>query len=110
VRGARATLPARKAKADVLLVAVRYGEDGQLQLAKGYVRHDQVWSDVKLFDRQTLVDMLRFGRPVATATFGDLATDFLPGSEVELETLDGKVHLTVKGQASSGDDLGLPLF
>jgi hypothetical protein len=110
VRGARASLPARKAKADVVLVAARYGDQGRLQVAKGYVRHDQVWTDVRLFDRQALIDMLSVDQKVATAALKDLATDFKLMSTLELKDGDGAERLVAKGLTSDHDDLGLPLF
>jgi hypothetical protein len=110
VRGVRASLPARKAKADVVLVAARYEDDGRLEVAKGYVRHDQIWSDVQLFDRETLVDMLGLDRRVATAKFKDLAADFSLKSKVNLKEMDGTMWLVVNGTTGSRDDLGLPLF
>jgi uncharacterized radical SAM superfamily Fe-S cluster-containing enzyme len=103
-------LPARKSKADIVLVAARYEDDGQLKMAKGCVRHDQIWSDVKLFDRETLVDMLGFDRRVATAKSKDLATDFSLISRVHLKEVDGHMWLVVNGNTASRDDLGLPLF
>ena len=110
MRGARAALPARKAKADVLLVAARYGEDGRLLIAKGHVRHDQIWGDNKLFDRKTLVDMLNSGQHLATAKFRDLAADFSLLSKVTLIHTDGGDRLSVKGAGATQDDLGLPVF
>jgi hypothetical protein len=93
-----------------VLVAARYDENGRLQVAKGCVRHDQVWTDVRLFDRQTLVDMLSFDQRVATAALKDLATDFTLMSTVELKDGDGEERLLAKGRTSDHDDLGLPLF
>ncbi len=110
MRGARAALPARKAKADVLLVAARYAEDGRLMIAQGYVRHDQVWTDVNLFDRKSLIERLRSGQHLATAVPRDLASDFSLQSRVTLKEADGQARLLIKGSSASHDDLGLPLF
>lgn len=110
MRGARAALPARKAKANVLLVAARYGEDGRLMLAKGHVRHDQIWGDIKLFDRKTLTDMLRSGQRISTAAVKDLAADFTLRSKVTLIEVDGADRLATKGSSASHDDLGVPIF
>jgi hypothetical protein len=70
----------------------------------------QVWSDVRLFDRRTLVDMLWQKRHVATGRAEDLANDFSGLVPVELKVVDGDVWLLRQGLDSAGDDLGLPLF
>jgi hypothetical protein len=110
VRGTRAALPARKSKAEVVLVAARYGEGGLLKVARGFVRHDQIWSDVKLFDSKALVDRLHFKQHVATGRLKDLATDFSLLSTIDLKEVDGHDRLLAKGSSSESDDLGLPIF
>ncbi len=110
MRGVRAALPARRAKADVLLVTARYDAEGRLMIARGNVRHDQIWSDVQLFDRRTLVDLLQTGKRVDTAISKDLAGDFSLLSNVSLIQTDGRDRLAVKGTTASHDDLGLPVF
>jgi hypothetical protein len=110
VRGARASLPARKSKAELVLVAARYGDDGRLDVARGYARHDQVWSDVRLIDRDTLVDLLRSDRRVATAVVEGLGADFSLQAPVELRQTNGRDQLLAKGSSAPNDDLGLPLF
>jgi hypothetical protein len=70
----------------------------------------QVWSDVRLFDRPTLVDMLWHDQRVETGQAQDLVGDFSNLKPVELKVVDGDVWLLRQGLDSAGDDLGLPLF
>lgn len=114
MRGKRASI-ARK-KVDTVLLAVRYQpQDGKLALARGIERRGAVWSDWKLFDRQTLVDQLQAGRRIATGREAELAGDLELIGRVRLAQTDGdQPVLTANGDSSAPgqpvDRLGLPLF
>jgi hypothetical protein len=98
-------------KIDVVVVAARYAaEDGRLILAQGYERRGVVWSDVGLFDRQTLVERLESGMKIVTGRPKELAGDFEFAASVELAAVDGKQTLVAEGRPAHGDDLGVPLF
>jgi hypothetical protein len=91
VRGIRVSKKIHKL--DVLLEAVRYGEgEPRLQCARGYKRKGFVWSDVLLFDRQQLVDMLKSRKIQYRGNGGD-----------SILTCDG-------GAGKEKENLGLPLF
>ncbi len=91
-------------------MAARYDAGRRLKLAQGYERLGQVWSDVQLFDRPTLIDMLWNDKRVETGEALVLSTDFRCLAPVELKVVDGDVWLLQQGRDTAGDDLGLPLF
>jgi hypothetical protein len=55
-----------KVKADGIIEAVRYGENGEILWARGYLRRGPTWSDRLLFDRQALLDLLNTGKKIYT--------------------------------------------
>ena len=110
MRGVRVASPPRRSKADLMVVAARYGANGDLDTAKAYECHDQVWTDVKLYDRQALVDMIQAGKRVSFGAFVDLATDFKRLGRISLVESDGRQVLAPKGKATQHDDLGVPIF
>jgi hypothetical protein len=98
-------------KLDVILVAVRYAEGRQtIDMAKGYERIGQVWTDLKLYDRAALADRLAGGARVVTGRPSDLAGEFEVFAPVLLQGQNGSGTIAAEGAASGGDDLGLPLF
>jgi hypothetical protein len=98
-------------KLDVVLVAVRYAEQGKkIETAQGYERFGQVWTDLKLYDRQTLADRLAQGQRVVTGQPSDLAGQFDVYKKVHLQGKNGGGTIVAEGASSGGDDLGLPLF
>ncbi len=109
MRGQRISRASRKL--DVVLVAARYGEDGdRLNLARGYERRGFVWGDLVLLDRQALIERLNAKKRVVTGIPGELPGDFEVIAEVYL-TMEGEMgSIVADGHPTGRDDLGLPLF
>jgi hypothetical protein len=98
-------------KLDVVLVAVRYaGQGKRIETAKGYERFGQVWTDLKLYDRDTLAARLAKGKRVVTGQPSELAGQFEVFKPVHLQGKNGGGAIVANGAGSGGDDLGLPLF
>jgi hypothetical protein len=109
MRGRRVSRAARKL--DVVLVAVRYGEEGgRLNAAQGYERRGFVWGDLVLFDRQALIERLKAKKRVATGHQAELPGDFEVTAMVHLTKDEGKEIIVADGHQTERDDLGLPLF
>ena len=108
MRGKRTNIS--KAKIDLVLVAARYERDTKrLVFARGYARTGQVWTDIKLFDRASLVVDLEKGQKIVTGRNSDLSGDFEDLSPVyfgpEQQLLAGG-----GGSEHDGDDLKLPIL
>jgi hypothetical protein len=102
--------PAMK-KLDMVLVAARYAEgSATLEMAKGYERFGQVWTDLKLYDRAALANRLTRGARVVTGQLSGLAGEFEVFAQVQLQGKNGGGRIVAEGAGSGGDDLGLPLF
>lgn len=94
-------------QADLVLVDARYDADrGRLSLVRGYERRGDVWSDLLLLDRDSLIGRLRAGSRVFVGKLKDLPGDF---------ELFARVHLngeseSIRSGANESEDLGLPIF
>ena len=109
MRGKRVSRTSRKL--DVVLVAARYGEDGdRLNLVQGYERRGFVWGDLVLFDRQALIERLNAKKRVVTGNPAELPGDFEVTAEVHLSQESGIESIVADGHQTMRDDLGLPLF
>jgi hypothetical protein len=98
-------------KLDIVLVAVRYAEGRQtIEIAQGYERFGQVWTDIMLYDRAALADRLAGGALVVTGRPSDLAGEFEVFAPVALQGKNGAGAIAVVDAGAGGDDLGLPLF
>lgn len=107
MRGKRASIARRKA--DLLIVSVRYEpDDRRIAIARGYERRGKIWSDLRLFDRQTLVDRLQAGQRVVTGRRAELVGDFDVLSRVRLT--DSGQFISADGAGVEKDELGVPLF
>src|SRR3989304_7689998 len=96
---------------DVVLVAVRYVPGYQrVWLAKGYERRGAIWSDIRLFDRQALLNILRAGTRVASGRPHDVPGDFETFAPIKLRGNHGDANIYASGRPSWGDELGMPLF
>ena len=95
-----------------MLVSVRYrGEGRTLEYARGYARQGAVWSDLRLFTREQLLQLIESGSRVATGQVADLEGDFVVTGRVKLATNQANgALLVVNGARSDQDNLGLPLF
>ena len=110
MRGWRVSRSSRKA-VDVVLVGVRYVAGyHRILLAKGYERRGSIWSDIRLFDRQALLDIMRAGKRVAAGRPLAVPGDFELFEPVETRGADEVANIYASGRPSWGDELGLPLF
>jgi len=107
MRGKRTNIS--KAKVDLVLVAARYERDTRrLVFARGYARTGQVWTDIKLFDRASLVADLEQGQKVVTGRNSELSGDFEDLSPVYFGP---EQQLLAGGESEhDGDDLKLPIL
>jgi hypothetical protein len=95
---------------DLVLVAARYKDDGTLAFAKGYERRGAVWSDVRVFDRGTLIKKVKSGAKVYTGDPEKLPGNFEPIQKVRVEGYDGNAYLVANGASSKKDNLSLPIL
>ena len=95
-----------------MLVSVRFRADGRtLEYARGYSRQGAVWSDLRLFAREQLLQLIGSGSRVATGQVAALEGDFVVTGRVKLvENRERGTLLAVDGVRSDQDNLGLPLF
>ncbi|MEK6588057.1 MAG: hypothetical protein AABY97_04370 [Chloroflexota bacterium] len=110
MRGIRTSISRKKA--DLVLVSVRYQADGRLlQYVRGYARQGAVWSDLRLIDREQLLEMMGSGARVLTGRVTNLEGDFELTRRVTLRSIDsGQELLAVDGVSNPRDELELPLF
>jgi len=110
VRGRRVSRKTRKL--DVVVEAVRYDEEtSRLFLARGYERVGYIWSDINLFDRKQLVELLKTKKRVVCGRPAGIQGDFEVYGCLQVKG-DGERGVLACG-APSGlmkEDLGLPLF
>lgn len=97
-------------KLDIVLVAARYGDDGMLKFAKGYERRGDVWTDIRIFDREALIEKVRSGAKVVTGDAVKIPGNYEPQGRVRVEGPDGGAYLVANGSSSEKDDLGLPVL
>jgi hypothetical protein len=98
-------------KLDVVITAVRFQANGKrLALARGYERHGAVWSDLKLYERKDLIELLKAKRRVSTGRRKQLPGDFEALATVRLAHLNGKQVVIAGETKAARDDLGLPVF
>jgi hypothetical protein len=108
VKGQRLSSAAKRL--DVVVVAARYAPDGKLTVAQGYERRGQVWTDLLLLDRPTLIGRLRAGRRVAAGEPRGVPGDFVVRDALVLSGADGRAVVRASHTSSSTDNLGVPTF
>ncbi len=91
-------------------MAARYDSEGTLQLAQGFERRGEVWSDLRLFDRGTLVERLRARRRVAVGSPTPIPGDYYVLANVTLHQTNGKVTLGAGSAPADRDSLAVPVF
>jgi len=107
MRGERTNIA--KTRVDLVLVAAHYERGSErLIFARGHARRGQVWTDVKLYDRATLVADLEKGRQIVTGRNTSLSGDFEILSPVHFGP--DQQLLAGGGSQRDGDDLGLPIL
>ncbi len=95
---------------DVVLTAVRYAPEGQVELARGYSRRGVVWGDHKLFDRDQILDLVAQKIKVATGIPTQMPGDFEIWEEVSSRSQADGDSIYVTEPPATGDSLALPLF
>lgn len=109
MRGRRVGADSRRL--DLVLTSVRLRpEGGRLMLARGYERHGVVWSDLKLFGRDELLERLRRGARVAVGETAKLPGDFATRGRVRVHGQGPAARLGLNGAGDGAEDLDLPLF
>ena len=108
MRGQRLSSASRRL--DLVLVAARYTPDGRLALAQGYERLGQVWTDLMLFDRASLIERLRAGKHVAVGRAAAVPGDFEVQDAVVLAGANGRAVTRAARADSTKDDLRVPVF
>jgi hypothetical protein len=110
VRGRRVSKKTRKL--DIVVEAVRYEEEtSRVCLTRGYERVGYIWSDIKLFDRKQLVELLETKKRVVCGHPAGIQGDFEVYGRLQFQG-DGE-HGVLTCDGPSGlekEDLGLPLF
>ena len=101
--------PAAK-RLDIVVVAARFDPQGKLTVAQGFERRGQVWSDLILVDRDTLIRNLRSRRRVAVAVPTPVPGDFEIVARVHLERKNGVETLASNSAHADQDHLPAPLF
>lgn len=121
MRGKRTSIA--KTKINLVLVSARYEPGTQnLIFARGYERRGQVWMDIKLYDRASLVEALKQGQILATGRSSDPVGDFeilfpvylspderLLAGENGMHAGENGMHAGENGM-QNGDNLGLPIL
>jgi len=100
-----------KQKYDGVIEVVRYTPEGQITLVRAYERRGATFSDRLLWTRAELVERLKAGQKIVTASRTVfMASTFTEVSAVRLERgRGGDVILNGKG-SSDRDRLSAPLF
>ena len=99
-----------KVKADGIIEAVRYQENGQILWVRGYLRRGPAWTDRMLLNRETLLDLLISGKKFYTGQrCALLGATFDPAVPLQVKELD-KRQLIVAGTTESDKDclVGVP--
>jgi hypothetical protein len=101
---------ARK-RVDLVLVDARSSEDGRrLAVARGYERRGDVWSDLLILDRATLLARVKQGKRVFVGTPLDLPGDFELQTPVRLSGDKTSPALVTGTGRNEAEVLGLPVF
>lgn len=101
-----------KFKADGVVEAVRYAEDGNIAIVRLYERHGATWSDVVLIERAELIRRIQQGKRIfAGQRKPYLGGMFETGSRIVCLEQDGRHIVVSEGQPSSRDWLAdVPIF
>ena len=103
----RVKVVSKHKKVDLIVTAARYASKGdRLMQARGYRRMGEVWSDLLLFDRKLLVEMLQEGKRIAAGRRNETPGDFV----VLKRIVKANGRLATQGSTGKGDNLGVPIF
>jgi len=97
---------------DVMLEAVRYSAEGQIELARGYERRGATYSDCILFTRADLIKRLRAGSKMAGGErIPYLASTFKVITPVNLAGQRSSEAIVSPGEPAGQDCIkNIPLF
>jgi len=93
-------------KFDGVIEAVRYNQNGQVALVRGYELRGVTYSDRILLDRDTLLERLNAGKKFTIGQrkeFWGSTFDF--GKSVKVINQDGKDYITTNDKVSKRDEL-----
>ena len=93
-------------KFDGVIEAVRYNQNGQVALVRGYELRGVTYSDRILLDRDTLLERLNAGKKFTIGQrkeFWGSTFDF--GKTVKVISQDGKDYITTSEKVSKRDEL-----
>jgi hypothetical protein len=101
-----------KPRYDVVVEAVRYKEDGEVEWVRGYERRGPTFSDHVLIRREAVVDRLKSGQTFVTGRrIAQLAGTFDVQNEMRLTQTNGKEIITTGGGDGARDHLeGVPIL
>jgi hypothetical protein len=100
-----------KKRADLVLVDARPTADGRrIALARGYERRGDVWSDLLLLDRETLLARVKERKRVFAGRPLELPGDFALRSAVRLSGEKASPMLVSEDGKPEAEGLGLPVF
>jgi len=99
-------------KIEAVIECVRYAADGRIETARGYERRGDTFTDLVLFDRETLLARLKAGKRVVVGKRKvRMASTFEILSEVRVGRSTGREMIVAGSAADDRDDLdGAPLF
>ncbi len=101
-----------KPKADGVVEAVRYDNEGKIALARLYERHGATWSDVVLIARPELIRRLQQGQRIfAGRRKPYLGGMFEIGKRLVCLEQNGRQAVVTEGQTGERDELpDVPVF
>jgi hypothetical protein len=101
-----------KTKFDVVVEAVRYGPDGQVEWVRGYERRGATFTDLVIIPRQDLVERLKAGQVfVAGRRIAQMASTFEVSTPLILVHQNGRdLVVTQAGQQAKDDLAGVPIL
>jgi hypothetical protein len=101
-----------KPKYDGVIEAVHYAEKGQIDWVRAYERRGPAFSDVVLYDRGTLIALLKAGKVIFTGKrIPYMGSSFEVSHQVRLIEVDGKEFLATAETTNQQDHLeGAPIL
>lgn len=99
-------------KYDAVVEAVRYDEDGRIDMVRVYERRGPTWSDRVLMKRDVLIERMKSGkRYYSGSRLAHLAGTFEVNAELRLAGKRGEEVVTTRTSTSDCDRLdGVPIF
>ncbi|HSV85998.1 MAG TPA: hypothetical protein VLH85_05450 [Levilinea sp.] len=99
-------------KCDGVIEAVRYDEDGRIDMVRVYERRGPTWSDLVLMKRDVLIERMRCGKKFYTGTRkAHLGGTFEVTAELRLAGKPGEEVIVTRSSKAECDRLdGAPVF